>query len=189
MVQQQQQHKGNAKLTPNEVLEIRRLRGEGWTIAALARGFKMSGNQIAKICDGTAWAHISQGTEVVTHNETQLRQLTPGPSQEEIEASKARFLKLMEQESEEESSIPPQYRRAENWEQTIKDLVQTANERRAESGPPPEPVKVRYPTRHNPLGAEDGGAEKAEQLLETLKDEHTDSQAHDGDSEKGSSVE
>ena len=185
-----QHHNGNAKLTPQRVREMRQLRSEGWSYPKLAREFGVGENQVAKICKGTAWAHVTQGEEILTNGEAQLRQLTmPGPSQEEIEASKARFLKLMAQESEEESSIPPQYRRADNWEQAVKDLVQTANERRAESGPPPEPVKVRYPTRHNPLGAEDGGAEKAEQLLETLKDEHTDSQAHDGDSEKGSSVE
>jgi hypothetical protein len=102
-------HKGNAKLTPREVLEIRRLRGEGWTIAALARGFKMSGNQIAKICDGTAWGHISQGTEVLSNSEAQLRQLTtPMPSKEEIDASLERLHKLLGQGHQEVGEVAPQ---------------------------------------------------------------------------------
>lgn len=85
-------HKGNAKLTPRDVLEIRRLRGEGWTIASLARAWKMSGNQVAKICDGTAWAHISQGIEVTTDSDAQLRELTtPEPSQDEIHRSLQRL--------------------------------------------------------------------------------------------------
>lgn len=163
-------HKGNAKLSVQQVMEIRRLRGEGWTQPALARAFKISVNQIAKICNGTAWANVTMGTEVLTDGEAEVRQLTmPQISDEEIAASQARLAAMLKaQENLEESQIPIQYRRPENYEETIKKLVKEAEERRATSGPPPEPVAVRHVVK------ETAAVNNAAQLLETLKDETQD---------------
>lgn len=183
---------GNAKLTIKQVIEIRKLRAEGWTQPALARGFKVSVNQIAKICNGTAWTNVTQGTEVLTDGEAQLRQLTtPQPSHEEINASMERLQRLLKgnEESEREMGVVPQcYQRAENYAEELTGLIKTAEERRATSGPPPQPVEVRMrlievhksqgKTWDEEMEAQSRAKVNAGQLLEALKDEtHQNSKA------------
>lgn len=86
----------NVKLTPRDVLEIRRLRGDGWSQSRLAKQFKVGINQIGKICRGEAWANITHGQAVLTDGEAQLRQLTmPQPSEGEISASLERLQRLL----------------------------------------------------------------------------------------------
>lgn len=188
----QQHHAGNAKLNPHKVRELLKLRAEGWSYPKLARAFGVSENTVAKICKGTAWRSVTGGQEVLTDEEAQLRQLTSPPiSQEEIAASQERFLRLLAAEQGQgaaaESTVPACYQRANNPSE-LSALVEAAVQRRAESGPPPEPVKVRYPVP--PRVADDlsqhevreAAAVNAAQLLETLKDEHSDSlRPTDGD--------
>lgn len=51
-------HNGNHKLTPEQVLEIRRLSGEGLSGAELSRRFGISSVQVSKIVRRTRWAHL-----------------------------------------------------------------------------------------------------------------------------------
>ena len=49
-----------AKLTPSQVLEIRRLYAEGWTQGALCRQFSVGVNQIGRIVRGESWKNLPQ---------------------------------------------------------------------------------------------------------------------------------
>jgi DNA-directed RNA polymerase specialized sigma24 family protein len=48
----------NAKLTEEQVQEIRRLRGEGTTFAELARRFGVSPQNVEKIVHRRSWRHV-----------------------------------------------------------------------------------------------------------------------------------
>lgn len=150
-----QHFNGNSKLNPQKVIEIRRLRSEGWSYPRLARQFHVGENQIARICKGTAWAHVTQGQEILTDGEMELRQLTaPQPSQEEIEASFQRLqgmLKKQEQEPKEDIyakyRVPGQQQQQVNATPTTSDMSQ------------------------HEVVEQQQAMVNAEQLLETLKDE------------------
>lgn len=163
-----------AKVGPREVLAIREDYATGkYSQPDLARKYGIGPGQIGKIVRGEAWMELTAGNPVTTDGEAQLRMLTtPGPTKEEIEASQARLMAMLakdvEKDRERESVYDlPMF----NSGMTLSEMNKLADERRAVSGPPPEATKVRYPTQHNPQGDVDGGLQRAEQLLETLKDE------------------
>lgn len=165
-------------------LDVRRLRVEGWTHAQIARHFKMSVNQVGKICRGEAWAKLTGGEAILTDGEAQLRLLTNGsppagmPSPEEQSAAIARLLKVQEeaQSQGQHSDIPEQYKgvdptaNPEAYRRIVQQMIEEGRRRTANNGSPPPPVPVRYPAKETPTGAIN-----AEKLLETLKDEHIDS--------------
>ena len=49
---------GRAKLTWDAVREMRRLRGEGWTLAALAERYGVHYSNIKCVCDGKTWKEV-----------------------------------------------------------------------------------------------------------------------------------
>lgn len=160
---------GSAKLNPQLVREMLRLRAEGWSYPRLARHFGVSENTVAKICRGTAWRSVTGGHEILTDGEAQLRALTtPMPSEEVIQASMDRFQRLMkeQEQQEQQSTVPPQYQRPQgDYAAALGELIKQAGENRAQSGPAPQPV----PMRQVPV---DSGKIDADRLLETLKNEH-----------------
>lgn len=54
---------GNAKLTEDDVREIRRLSAEGYTRRALARRFGVTRQNITLIATGRSWGHLDPGLE------------------------------------------------------------------------------------------------------------------------------
>lgn len=175
-------HNGNAKLNPQKVREMLKLRGEGYSYPQLARLFKVSTNTVQKICTGQSWQNVTQGQEILTDGEVQLRQLTtPGPTPQEIQASQEKFLRLLKAQeaqdlqghgqAQDQSSIPEQYRGVdtsdpEAYQREIQRMIEEARQRTLHNGSPPAPVPVRQPIAH-PHPHPHSNAEK---LLETLKD-------------------
>lgn len=183
-----QHHNGNAKLNPQKVREMLRLRAEGWSYPRLARAFGVSENTVAKTCKGTAWRSVTGGQEVLTDGEAELRALMPLTSPpelntEEIAASMARVLKAQEEFNAAQNA------KAEKPDALSEHMERMRTAPREESSLPT--VKVRYPIRERDADdlsqheVKEQAMQNAAQLLETLKDEtHQDSKApvtNDGD--------
>ena len=78
----------SAKLTGEQILEIRDLYEAGWSQGRLAREFKMSVVQIGRIVRGESWAKLggARAEQVLVEDP---------PSTEEVEASAERLKKLL----------------------------------------------------------------------------------------------
>lgn len=50
-----------AKVTRDDVIEIRRLRALGWTLKAIGSKFGLKFPAIGHICSGRNWGHVSEG--------------------------------------------------------------------------------------------------------------------------------
>jgi DNA-binding transcriptional regulator LsrR (DeoR family) len=87
-------HRRAAKLTPEQVLEIRRLYSEeGWTQSRLSLTFGMSVGQIGRIVRGEQW----QGyTQIPNEQEIGDRMVREPASAEEIAESEARMKVILE---------------------------------------------------------------------------------------------
>lgn len=64
---------GNAKVTAQMVLEIRRDYADGMTQPQLARKYGIGPGQVGRIVRGEAWAHVTGREPVTTEFEAQLR--------------------------------------------------------------------------------------------------------------------
>lgn len=86
-------HYRAAKLTPSDVLEIRRLYSEeNWSQGRLAREFKMSVGQIGRIVRGESWHQYHQiPTDQEIEHDAAVAQMKPPASEEEIRASMERL--------------------------------------------------------------------------------------------------
>lgn len=92
---QKGQHRA-AKLTPEQVIEIRRLYSEeNWSQPMLARYFGISGGQIGRIVRGESW---QQYTQIPTEQEIAHRMVTSPPPADEVSASLERLKALMKTE-------------------------------------------------------------------------------------------
>lgn len=170
---------GTTNLTPQDVVNMRiDYAGGGYTYHTLGRKYGIGGAQAGKIVRGEAWQQVTAGEPVVTDNEAQLRLLNrsapmPLATPQDHAESIARLLQV-------QGEVDAQQSRPSVVEELfprrpLGELIKEMEERRARSGPPPEPVKVRYPAAEPPNSNSNPSAEtaavNAAQLLETLKDE------------------
>jgi hypothetical protein len=87
-------HRRSAKLTPGQVLEIRRLYSEeGWTQSRLSLTFGMSVGQIGRIVRGEQWQSY---TQIPDEQEIEDRMVREPASAEEIAESQARMKVILE---------------------------------------------------------------------------------------------
>lgn len=94
-------HINAAKLTPDDVYELRRLYAEeSWTQGRLSRHFRISVGQVGRIVRGESWQQYTQPV----HRDQVEHEVSAGPqyipSEEEIQASLARLEEINKAEEE-----------------------------------------------------------------------------------------
>lgn len=131
-----------AKLTGEQVIEIRERYAteRGLSQPMLAREFGVSVNTIAKVVNGTSWAHLLHGAEPQVFRPPLTGRAPPTPDEQTL---KDRMLKKLD------------------------EVEQTKNERRAAA---PSLYSDPSPTEAEDRAAGQGGLGKLEQVLKKLPD-------------------
>lgn len=96
-------NKRSAKLTPSEVIEMRRLYSEeGWTQGRCARHFGISVGQVGRIVRGEHWQEYTQPP---TQQEIDARSIANPRSEGEVEASQVKLAELLSIPSAAEEAV------------------------------------------------------------------------------------